>query len=284
VRATIRAWLRSWQCAWRALRRGNPAAGSDIPEPLWLQTIEALPCLHRLEAPQRERLRSLCEVFLVRKEFHGAQGLAITDDMALAIAAQACLPLLHWGPKALRCYDDFVLIVVHPGEVVAPREATDAAGVVHRWKEPLIGEAMHRGPVMLAWSHVRGGPQEQARGHNLVIHEFAHKLELHGKDADAAPDGCPQLPAGFMGHRSGQAARAAWRDALMGAYARFHGQVEMARRFGAPPPWMDTYGAEAPEEFFAVCCEAYFVDRDRWGQDFPDLLPLFDAYFCPPGE
>jgi MtfA peptidase len=276
--------FRSWQRAWRALRKGSPAPGREIPEALWQQTLLALPCLHGLPTPQRDRLRGLCSAFLATKEFHGAQGLTIHDEMALAIAAQACLPLLHWGPKALRCYDDFVMIVVHPGEVVAPREATDAAGVVHRWKEPLIGEAMHRGPVMLAWSHVRGGSQAEALGHNLVIHEFAHKLELHGKGADAAPDGCPLLPAGFMGHRSARTARAAWRDALMAAFARFRAQVEMARRFGAPPPWMDAYGAEAPEEFFAVCCEAYFVARDRWGQEFPDLLPLFDAYFDPPAR
>ena len=240
-----------------------------------------LPCLGLLSAEESLRLRQLSAQFLAGKEFHGAQGLEITDEIALSIASQACLPLIHWGPDALRWYDDFVLIVVHPGEVVAPREATDEAGVVHRWREPLIGEAMHRGPVMLAWSHVRGGAEEESRGRNLVIHEFAHKLDLRGKGRLAAPDGCPVLPEGFMGQRSAAAARTAWREALMTAHARFREQVEMSRRFGADAPWMDAYGATAPEEFFAVSCEAYFVNRERWAQDFPDLLPLFDAFFRP---
>ena len=74
------------------------------------------------------------------RRFHGANGLVISDEIALAIAAQAVLPVLHLG---LRWYDDFVTVVVHPDQVVARRHATDASGVVHDWDEVVAGEAMH---------------------------------------------------------------------------------------------------------------------------------------------
>ena len=126
----------------------------EIPDPLWNKTLAGLPCLHDLGQGERQRLRQLSARFLADKEFHGAQGLVISDAIALSIAAQACLPLLYLGAEALDWYGDFVGIVVHPDEVLAPREAVDEAGVLHRWQEPLIGEAMAGGPVMLAWSHV----------------------------------------------------------------------------------------------------------------------------------
>ena len=94
----------------------------------------------------------MATLFLDRKEFTGAHGLGVTDKMAVAVAAQACLPVLRLG---LQLYDGFVGIVMHRDEVVAAREVTDEAGVVHRYGELLAGEAMEGGPVMLSWRDVR---------------------------------------------------------------------------------------------------------------------------------
>ena len=114
--------------------------------------------------------------------------------MAIDIAAQACLPLLHWGEprKALRWYDDFVTIVLHPGEAVARRQVVDEAGVVHEQAQVLLGEAMERGPIMLSWAHASNGRENTERGHNVVVHEFVHKLDMKSGEAN----GCPPLPAG----------------------------------------------------------------------------------------
>jgi len=208
----------------------------------------------------------------------------VTDAMAVSIAAQACLPLLHWGSpeRALAWYDDFVGIVVHPAEAVARRQAVDAAGVVHHYDEVLLGEAMERGPVMLSWPAVdgagQGGPDGQPVATSVVIHEFVHKIDMRNGPAD----GCPPLPPGFMGTRDARAAHAAWRDAWEPAYEQFREQVIIAERFGGAWPWLDAYGATAPAEFFAVACEAYFVHRERFGQEFPTLLPALDAFFGRP--
>ncbi len=267
--------LRSW------LGKTAGLAPRPIPEPLWQAALAGLPCLAQLNPDELQSLRQLSSAFLTDKRFHGAQGLAVSDAMALAIALQACLPLIHLGADALDWYDDFVGIVVQPDEVLAPREALDEAGVLHRWQEPLIGEAMAGGPVMLAWSHVRGDAQSVAQGHNLVLHEFAHKLDMRGKPAGSAPDGSPPLPAGFLGLKAG-AARQRWQQDWRTAYARFCEQLELHERFGQPAPWLDAYAAQAPAEFFACACEAYWVARESFGQEFPELAPLLDAFFRRP--
>ncbi len=248
-----------------------------LPEALWQSTLDACPYLRALPMADLERLRTLAALFLEDKEFHGAQGLHISDTMALTIAAQACLPVLHFGPgeHALRWYDDFVGIVVHPDEVVAQREIVDAHGVVHQYEEALAGEAMPDGPIMLSWQDVSAASSES--GYNVVIHEFVHKLDLR----DGVADGCPPLPAGFMGQANARAARQHWLDTLQAAYDAFREEVIKAERFGTMPTWLDPYGAEDIAEFYAVASEAYFVNRARFGQEFPALLPLFDAYYRP---
>ena len=246
---------------------GRPASRADaIPEALWQTTLRRYPFLARRPLAEQQRLRALVAEFLAHKEFTGAHGLVVTDQIAVAIAAQACLPVLQMA-RGLRWYDDFKGIVVHPGAMLARREVTDGIGVVHRYSEALLGEAMERGPVTLSWQDVAAAGDLAERGHNVVIHEFAHKIDMR----DGAADGCPPLPS--------RAARAAWHAVMQPAYDAFCEQVAMAQRFGGPPPWLDDYGATAPAEFFAVACEAYFVNRERFTQDFAALTELFDQFF-----
>ena len=245
------------------LRRGAPAV---LPEALWLPTLLRYPFLARRSVAELQQLRGMIVQFLKHKEFTGAHGLKVTDEMAVAIAAQACLPVLHLG---LRWYDDFKGIVVHAGAMLASREKTDRAGVVHRYSEALLGEAMQGGPVTLSWQDVAAAGEAADLGHNVVIHEFIHKIDMR----DGMADGCPPLPS--------RKAHAAWHGVMQPAYDRFCEQVALASRFGGEAPWLDAYGATAPAEFFAVSCEAYFVNRSRFSQDFPDLTALFDQFFKP---
>lgn len=268
----IWAWLSQ---RLRAPRRAGPA----IPDALWVATLADYPFLADRPAAAVSALRQLSQDFLRQKEFFGADGLVITDAMAVAIAAQACLPVLHLrhGGAPLDWYSDFVGIVVHPGEVVARREFTDDDGVVHHYDEVLSGEAMHRGPVMLSWSDVARSGATAREGYNVVVHEFAHKIDMR----DGRDDGCPPLPPGLRGHASVAAARKAWRHDWQRAFERFREQHIVAERFGGALPWLDAYGAESLTEFFAVACEGYFVNRSRFATDFPDLMPWLDAFFTP---
>lgn len=248
-----------------------------IPDALWQDTLQDFPFLVRHGAASLDSLRALAGGFLRTKEFHGAGGLAITDRMALAIAAQACLPLVGIaGPyRGLDWYADFVGIVVHPGSVLARRESVDAAGIVHQWQEELSGEAMEQGPVMLSWADVADAGRSAADGYNVVIHEFVHKLDMR----DGAPDGCPPLPAGFMGARSTREARASWQAQLRTSYLDFCDKLSLAERFGGAPVWLDPYAAVSVDEFFAVASEAYFVHPQQFARDFSPLVPMFDSWF-----
>lgn len=119
-----------------------------IPDALWACVLERFSFLSSLSQPEQRKLRSLSSEFLADKEFSGAHGLQVSDEMALAIAAQACLPVLYLG---LSWYDDFRGIVVHPQGMRARREVHDDIGLVHAYTEELSGEAMEGGPVTLSW-------------------------------------------------------------------------------------------------------------------------------------
>ncbi|WP_298928875.1 zinc-dependent peptidase [uncultured Ramlibacter sp.] len=235
-----------------------------IPEPLWQDVLERHPFLAERAGRDLPRLRELAGQFLASKEFHGAAGFDVSDEMAVAIAAQAVLPVLHLG---LAWYDDFVGIVVHAGEVLAQRTVTDEDGVVHHYDEVLAGEAMDGGPVMLSWQDVEAAGDSAEQGYNVVIHEFAHKLDMR----DGEPDGCPPL--------ANRAARQAWLAVMQAEYESFREKVIIAERFGGESTWLDPYGAQSIDEFFAVTCEAWFVNRQRFMDEFPRLTLLFERFF-----
>src|SRR5882672_5550764 len=155
-----------------------------IPDALWRLTLARFPFLAARSADDIAQLRDMATLFLAAKEFTGTQGLTVDDEMAVAIAAQACLPVLKLG---LEWYNSFVGIVVHADAVVAQREFVDEAGVVHHYEEELSGEAMQGGPVMLSWFDVDDAAASAAVGYNVVIHEFVHVLDMRNGEADGVP-------------------------------------------------------------------------------------------------
>jgi Mlc titration factor MtfA (ptsG expression regulator) len=253
---------------WQRLRQRREAAAVQrraVPDDLWKRTLVRYPFLRRQDAAEAAELRRLTSLFLDRKEFHPVGGLRLTDMMAVTIAAQAVLPVLKLG---LAAYDGFVGIVVHPAPVRAAREQRDEDGVVHAWDEELAGEAMEGGPVMLSWHDVRQAGATAASGYNVVIHEFAHVLDM----ADGVADGVPMLPS--------EIAPAEWQQVLAHEYERFVGLVEAANAEGCEPATViDPYGASAPEEFFAVTSEAFFVNARALQAEHPGLYAIFQRYY-----
>jgi len=251
--------LNRWWSTWRRLRDQRTLRRRAIPDPLWQLTLARYPFLARRDPADQARLRELATLFLAEKEFTGAQGLAITDEIAVAVAAQACLPALRLG---LAPYASFVGIVLHPDEVVARREVMDDDGVVHRYDETLSGEAMEGGPIMLSWKDVEAAGESAGWGYNVVIHEFAHVLDM----GDGIPDGMPPLPD--------RAARAAWRRVIDTEYAAFCDRVD-----AACDTLLDPYGAESVDEFFAVASEVFFVAPQEMRVEHPELYALLAGYY-----
>lgn len=230
----LRNWLKS-----RRIER------VQVPDVLWQTVEQRLSFLCWLGLDERLRLRTLAREFLAIKQFYGAHGLDVDDEMRLTIALQACLPILNIG---LHAYDDWVGVIIYPGDFVVPRSQMDEDGVVHEFDDEVLGEAWEQGPVILSWQDDVGVPD----GVNVVIHEFAHKLDM----ANGQADGFPELPPG-MG-------RKAWASAFEDAYHELCRQVDADE-----PTVLDPYASENPAEFFAVASEAFFETPFVLRQAFP---------------
>lgn len=248
----MRDWLRRW-------RADRTLARRPIPEPLWQLTLARFPFLARRPPDDIAALRDLATLFLADKEFTGTRGLVVDDEMAVAIAAQACLPALKLG---LAWYDGFKGIVVHADAVVARRETMDEDGVVHAFDEELTGEAMLGGPVMLAWTDVDAAAESADAGYNVVIHEFVHVMDMR----DGAADGVPPLPD--------RAAVDAWTQVLDAEFDAFCDRVDAGE-----DTLLDPYAAEAPEEFFAVTSEMFFVAPHDLQREHPRMYELLRGFF-----
>lgn len=249
---------------WHPLRRRREAravARRAIPDALWRDCLAALPFVAVRPPDELERLRRMASIFLDQKEFTGARGFVVTDAIALAVAVQACLPVLELGVDQ---YDGFVGIVMHADLVVASRETMDEDGVVHAWDEELAGEAMAGGPLMLSWADVLPptGDEAPATAYNVVIHEFAHVLDLR----DGRADGMPLL--------ANAAACRQWHAVLMAEYDRF-----CERTVCGYDTVLDPYAAEAPDEFFAVASESFFVAPRALETEQPALYRLLASYY-----
>jgi len=262
-------------------RKARRELAIDIP--VWERLQADWPCLRGLSESESDRMRELIAGFLTSKTINGAQGFAPDDDMRLAIAAQACLPVLHLG---LAHYSDFVEIVVHPGAFLVRRQLTDEDGLVHEFEDILAGEAMDGGPVVLSWDDIRpqtaadDALQQQQQPSNIVIHEFVHKLDM----ADGQANGCPPMPASL---------KKRWEATLSDAFDDFSGQLDAveaaipadidpesdeADAFYAQLP-LDPYAATDEAEFFAVAAEAFFVSPESFQRSFPSLYECFSVYF-----
>lgn len=249
-------WFRRW-------RRERTLERRPIPDDLWQLTLARFPFLARRDALALERLRELSTLFLAEKEFTGGHGLRVTDAMAVAIAAQACLPVLALG---LEPYDAFVGIVVQPDAVVARRTREDEDGVVHGWDEELVGEAMPGGPVMLSWTEVEAAADTADDGFNVVVHEFAHVVDMRlGLTAgiDGATDATP---------------RGAWLLALDAEYLAFADRID-AHPEGDDGSLLDPYGASELTEFFAVASETFFVLPDALRREEPAVYALLAEFW-----
>ena len=241
--------LRNWY-------RRRILKNESVPDDLWLSAVARLRFLRGLSPVEISHLRECVTLFLHAKQINGAHGLIVTDEMRITIAAQACILILNLD---LDYYDGWVEIIIYPGEFLRDYEYVDEAGVVHHANEPASGESWLGGPVILSWEDTVAA--EAGVGYNVVIHEFAHKLDMLNGDAN----GFPPLHADMS--------RQAWSEAFSKAYEHFCVSI-----YADEAVIVDPYAAESPAEFFAVMSEAFFETPLPVKQHFPavyEQLALF---------
>jgi len=217
----------------------------------------------RLDEAARNRLCSLVQAFIVDKHWEGCGGLELTEEMQVTIAAQACLLVLELPH---RLYRNVQSILVYPSTVVRP---TRQLGVFERSTElveaqpvELLGEAHLGGPVILAWDRVLRDGRRPHDGHNLVYHEFAHKLDM----LDGEPDGTPPLAT--------REERRRWHHVCERVFLELREQAQHGE-----PTSLDAYGATNEAEFFAVATEHFFDRPHALRASEPELYAVLSAFY-----
>ena len=211
--------------------------------------LDAVPILQRLPEHLRAKLEGKINLFLDQVEMHGCEGLEVTEDMELSIAAQAALLVVNsdvWY-KTLRT------ILIYPTAFKSKR--IDRDGYIATEEETVrLGESWAYGPVILSWAHSEQGAQNHEDGQNVVLHEFAHQIDnLSGRT-----NGVPLLSKGQS--------FAEWEAVFLTAYDRHLESVEKGRR-----TVLDAYGAQNHEEFFAVAIEVFFEKPAAFEKDEPEF-------------
>lgn len=245
--------------ALRRWRRRRILRVAALPDRLWHEACAALPFVATYDDDELGRLRDLVVLFLDAKSISGAQGHEVTPLQRTIIAIQACVPVLNLD---LELYDGFENVIVYPGEFIPGFEYEDEYGVVHRQNAALAGEAMERGPVVLSWPDVAASADWDASRMNLVIHEFAHKIDMH----DGAANGCPPL--------ADDARRREWQRVMREAYDDFTARVAAQEDTA-----IDPYAAEDPGEFFAVLSEVFFAEPSLLSSEYPAVYREFARFY-----
>lgn len=268
----------------RARSRVRKLEHYAIPDALWAHTVATLPFVQRYGAADHADLRELATLFIAEKEYSTAHDLPLTDEMVTSVALQACVPILKLG---IEWYRGWRGIVLYPGEFVIRRTVEDEIGLVHGVVEEASGEAWEHGPVILSWPDVQtpGAGLNARHAHhpddtyNVVIHEFAHKLDM----LDGEPDGVP--PFSRVLHPGID--REQWAESFLTEYDRFADACEQQSDHAwdhperLPPALrvIDPYGCEAPSEFFAVASETFFVEPAGLRRHWPVLYDSLAAFY-----
>lgn len=208
-----------------------------------------------LDDDERDRLEDVVRILAADIDLEHAQGFATDDLHAPVVFGNAAMLLLGMDVDHLR---DTRSVILHPTTVnLRGTRATNVRGVVTDGSGPLHGQAELHGPIVLSWqAALRGSRQPWVD--NVVLHEFAHKLDM----ADGYADGVPSLPD--------RDARRAWQDVAPAHLDR------LRRR---PDPVLRPYGRRNPAEFFAVATEAFFGRATAMQEHHPDLYEVLAAYY-----
>ncbi len=242
-------WLKRW-------RRRKIHNRPTTPAERWF--VESIPFYQMLPIEDRDELKGHVKIFLHEKRFEGCGGLAITDEIRVTIAAGACILLLH---RETDYYPGMKTILVYPQPFVGRAQKNLGGGTIVEGSEERLGEAWHRGPVILSWEDVRYDMENPDDGHNVIFHEFAHQIDSTSGQGDNSPV-----------FRSANYVK--WVAVLQKEFENLRKNVEDGR-----DTFLDEYGAESPAEFFAVATEAFFEQSREMGLWYPELYEQMKIFY-----
>jgi Mlc titration factor MtfA (ptsG expression regulator) len=211
-----------------------------------------------LSPDERGRLGELADHLVVNKRWEASKGFELTDEIIVTIAVQAGVLILGLD---VGYFGKVTSIIVHPRTFAIPGpRATAIRGMIDDGARPLLGEAHHdRGPVLLAWDEARFAARHRGRGHNVVLHEFAHKMDM----LDGVVDGTPLM--------QDQEALDRWIEVCEAEFDLM--------RVGGGGTLLDDYAATDPGEFFAVATEVFFDRPVDFRETKPELYEVLARFY-----
>lgn len=227
----------------------------------WEQILAAgLSHWQYLDLDERSRLRCLTQVFVAEKSWEGCGGLDMTDEIRVTVAGQACLLLLGLDNVE---FTDVDSILVYPHAVKTPEGPHASYGsVVESGSLPILGQTLSGGPVLLTWDTITKSARHPERGHNVVYHEFAHKLDM----LTGTIDGTPPMATKEQLDR--------WIEVCTAEFERVQTRAGQGKR-----TFLDTYAGVNVGEFFAVATE-YFFDLPReMRRERPELYGVLHDFY-----
>ncbi len=226
----------------------------------WIAWLERrVPHFDSLSPQEQGVLRSMVQIFVAEKEWEGCQGVEITDEIKVTIAGQACLLLLGLDHNY---FYNVRNVLVFPQHYIPKHQTMDGQGVVHQSRQAVLGQASCDGPVVLSWISSREGGLNAHDGRNVVLHEFAHKLDF----MDGFANGVPILRSRKNYGR--------WFKVMQREY-----EVLVARSESRKATLLDDYGATNPGEFFAVSVECFFEKPEPMRRQHEGLYHILSEYF-----
>ena len=251
---------------WLTERRRHRIRARPFPAE-WRDILKRrVPYVRALPADLQLQLKQHIQVFVAEKAFIGCDGLEITDEIRVTIAAQACLLILN-RPRGY--YPNLRQILVYPNSFVVRREHTDGAGVSHQGRQVLSGESWEQGQVILSWRDTLQDAATPDDGRNVVIHEFAHQLDQETGSANGAP---------ILARREYYAR---WAKVLSAEYQELQARAGRPRRRDDQDEdsLFSDYGATDPAEFFAVISEVFFEQPQRMADEHPALYQELARFY-----
>jgi Mlc titration factor MtfA (ptsG expression regulator) len=209
-----------------------------------------------LDDAGRERLEQLTLQLLVELHWEAANGFALTEDIEVTIAADAALLLLGLPDDSFRRVRT---VLVHPTTVMLSGEHSQVPGIMSDDPMPILGQADLHGPVLIVWDAVLSEARHPGSGHNVVFHEFAHRLDMLTGDAD----GMPPMAAADLAER--------WVSVCTDVYQRVAD--------GRGGHVLRSYAGVNPAEFFAVATEAFFDAPLPLRGEHPELYEVLGCYY-----
>lgn len=243
---------------WREYQRNKVRAQPFKKE--WRKILQKrMPYFRQMPADLQLQLKQHIQVFLAEKEFVGCNGVQITDEIRITIAAQACLLLLN---RKTNYYPKLRSILVYPRAFVKDQKVDHGGGVQSTQQQVLAGESWDYGKIVLSWQDTLDGAEDPNDGHNVVIHEFAHQLDQEDGTANGAP---------ILGKEQNYKC---WSAIFSEQFELLQKQAQV----GAPS-LLDYYGATNPAEFFAVASEVFFEQASALFQESPMLYKQLKQYY-----